>query len=254
MDIKKKFEKFGMDIDDQNTGVFIFTMDEIDENYEEYFEKNLQIAQLRLVEIIKKYSPAKYKKVIFQSYNQEVVVIYNTGNDENNTIREITCIVENIKQKIKDDTNVSISAGVGRIYQSLKNVSISYQEAVRALKYRLVYGNNVVLYIESVELKKNIDMGLFRSINGTLLGIQDVLLIGKYDEVIKLIKNKINKLTNTKSINYYYIQQVYCHLLSILLRTIYEMGIIPEELYGKPVHLYEELFKKQTMIELEKWF
>jgi len=39
-----------------------------------------------------------------------------------------------------------------------------------------------------------------------------------------------------------------------LLRTIYEMGIIPEELYGKPVHLYEELFKKQTMIELEKWF
>lgn len=251
---KSKFNTYGIDLDETDTGVFVFTLDRIDETTEELFEKSIQIILLMIAEMIKELLPLCYKRTVFQSYSNEVVAIYNASLNHAAAIKEITLTAEAIKNKVKHDTGISISAGVGRIYSSLKEISLSYQEAIRALNYRLVYGNNTVLYIDNVEMKEMKDAHLFNNLNEILTGVQDVLRTGKTDEVIKLIKSRLDKLTGYKSIPYYYVQQVYCHLLSVLLRTIYEMNILPEQLYGMPVHLYGELFKKETLPELEKWY
>ncbi|MCX7708452.1 MAG: response regulator [Clostridia bacterium] len=253
-DYKKQFATYGIDIDEGPTGVFVCTIDNLEETSEEFFEKSTQILHLRIAEMIKELLPTCYKRTIFQSYNSEVVTIFNASSDRAATIKDITLTAETIKNTMRRDTMISVSAGVGRIYPSLKDASLSYQEAVKALNYRLVYGNNAVLYIDHLEMKEMKHAHLFIDLSEILTNVQNVLSTGKAEEVLKLIDSKISQLIKCKSIPYYYIQQVYCHLLSVLLRTIYEMNILPEQLYDTPVHLYGELFKKQTLEEVEKWY
>lgn len=253
-DYKKQLDSYEIDVDENNIGVFVCIIDNMEATSEEFFEKSVQIIHLRIAEMIRELLPDKYKRTIFQSYNNEVVTIYNASSDIDETIKDVTLMAETIKNTMKRETRISVSAGVGRIYPHIKDASLSYQESVKALNYRLVYGNNTVLYISNVEMKEMKHANLFIDLSEILTSVQNVLSTGKAEEVRKLIESKISSLISCKNIPYYYIQQVYCHLLSILLRTIYEMNILPEQLYDTPVHLYGELFKKQTLEDIEKWY
>lgn len=251
---KKQLNSYEIDIDENNVGVFVCTIDNIEETSEEFFEKSVQIIHLRINEMIRNLLPQKYKRTVFQSYNNEVVAIYNALSDHAASIKDIALIAETIKNTLKREMDISISLGMGRIYPSLKDAALSYQEAVKALNYRLVYGNNTVLYIDSVEMKDTKQTYPLSNLNEILTNVQNILWTGKAEEVRSLIESRMDSLLKCKSIPYYYIQQIYCHLLSALLRTTYEMNILPEQLYGAPVHLYGELFKKHTPEEMAQWY
>lgn len=253
-DYKRQFSVYDIDIDDSDMGVFICTIDDMEETSEEFFEKSVQIILLRIAEMIKSLLPSEYKRTVFQSYNNEVVTIYNTNAGDLETIGTVSRTAESIKNTLRRETGISISAGLGCIYPSLKDVSLSYQEAVKALNYRLVYGNNTVLYINHVEQKEMKSSFPLNDLNDILTNVQNILWTGKADEVLSIINRKLTELTPFKNIPYYYIQQVFCQLLSALLRTIYEMNIQPEEIYGEPVHLFKELFMKRTLNEITKWY
>lgn len=252
-DFRKQFDAYGIDINEAGIGVFVFKIDNIENSSKEGLEKDAQITYLKISQRIKEQLPTYYKRVIFQSHDNEVVTIYNST-ESSDIIKDITVCAEDIKNVLKREAGISISAGVGRIYPSLGDAALSYQEARKALNYRLVYGNNTVLYIDYVEMKEWKHTHLFSNINEVLTNIQDVLWTGKSDEVIKLIDKTMSGVLNYKGIPYHYIQQVYCQLLSVLLRTIYEMNIMPEELYGTSIHLYEELFKRNTFEEADLWY
>lgn len=252
-DYKKQFSIYGIDIDDDHTGVLVFTLDNLDETSEEFFEKSVQIILLRIAEMVKQLLPPQYKRTVFQSYNNEVVALYNSNINYSETIQAVSITAEAIKNTLRRTTGISVSAGLGSIYPTLKDVALSYREAVQALNYRLVYGDNAVLYINHVEVKE-VKALPFNSLNDTLTNIQNVLWTGKAEEVLKIIDKKLAEWTPHKNIPYYYVQQIFCQLLSALLRTIYEMNIPPEAIYGEPVHLYGELFKKHTLDEITKWY
>jgi two-component system, response regulator YesN len=253
-DFGKQFETYGIELAEAAMGVFVFTADDIGESGEEGFEKGAQIIYLQISHMIRELLPACYKSVVFQSHNNEVVTIYNSQEPLSDTIRDITSCAEEIKNKIRHETGISVSAGVGRTYSSVGDAALSYREALKALNYRLVYGNNAVLYIDYVEIKELKHTNVFNNLNEMLTNIQNVLWTGRYDEVIKLIDKIMSGVLNNKGIPYHYIQQVYCQLLSVLLRTIYEMNIMPEQLYGTSVHLYSELLKKSTFREVDLWY
>lgn len=253
-DYTKQFAAYGIELEDANIGVVVFTIDSEEETLEEFFEKSVQIIHLRIAEMMRELLPKCYRKIVFQSYNNEVVVIYNAGLDFAAAIRDVTLTAETIKNTLRRETGISVSAGAGRVYTHIKDAHLSYKEAVKALNYRLVHGNNAVLYIDHVEMKEMKHTYLLNDLSEILSHVQNVLSTGRADEVQKLIRAKISQMVSCGSIPYYYVQQVYCHLLSALLRTLYEMNISPEHLYDTPVHLYEELFKKKTLDEIEKWY
>lgn len=252
-DFKRQSEVYGIDIDEAAMGVFVFAADSMGDSREEGFDKAAQMTYLKISQMIRELLPACYKKVVFQSHNNEVVTIFNSMEPLSDTIRDVTACAEEIKNSLMHERRISVSAGVGRVYPSLGNAALSYQEALKALNYRLVYGNNAVLYIDYVEMKELRHTNVFSNLNETLANIQNVLWTGRNIEVIKLIDKTISEVLNNKKIPYHYIQQVYCQLLSVLLRTIYEMNILPEQLYGTPVHLYVELLKKNTFQEADMW-
>lgn len=253
-DYGSQFKAYGIDLGGNGAGVFVFSADSAESAQAEGFDKDEQIVYLRISQMIRELLPECYRRVVFQSHNNEIVTIFNPAEPPADTIRDITSCAEQIKNRIRHEADLSVSAGVGRIYPSLRDAAVSYREALKALNYRLVYGNSTVLYIDYVEMKESGHANVFNNLNEMLTNIQNVLWTGRSDEVMKLIDRIMSGVLNNKGIPYHYIQQVYCQLLSVLLRTIYEMNIQPEQLYGASVHLYGELLKKGTFREVDLWY
>jgi YesN/AraC family two-component response regulator len=208
----------------------------------------------RIIEKLIYYLKSFYSHVVFQSYSNEVVAIYNMKESCMTTINNIIELSEIIRNSVLEQTGVSISFGIGRIQENINTVQASYQEAIKALNYRLLYGNNAVIFIDNVELSEFTSNYSFPSLHEQLDSLETILSMGKASEVIKLVEKSIGKLQNNKNIPYYYIQLIYSQFLSIVLKTCMEMSIPTENLLTDTTDLYGEIFKKQTLKELNNWF
>ncbi|WP_068675480.1 helix-turn-helix domain-containing protein [Oceanobacillus sp. Castelsardo] len=58
---------------------------------------------------------------------------------------------EQIKKFINEQTNYSVTIGIGHYYEDARNLHLSYQEGLYALSYRLFSGKNTMIHIDEVE-------------------------------------------------------------------------------------------------------
>ena len=116
----------------------------------------------------------------------------------------------------------------------------------------MVYGDNSVLYIENVEDVETDAYSPLININELLENIQNILYTGKLEEVYDFVDNFSQRLQNAEKIPYYYIQQLYIQLLSIILRTATEIGI-GTHFIAENNDLYGTLLKIESFSELDNW-
>lgn len=253
-DYSNQFKTYEIKIEEENVGVLVCKIDNIEETSDEFFEKSIQMIHFRIMENLVYYLKSFYSHVVFQSHSNEVVAIYNMKESCMTTINNIIELSEIIRNFVLEQTGVSISFGIGRIQENISTIQASYQEAIKALNYRLLYGNNAVIFIDNVELSEYTTNYSFTSLHKQLDNLETILSMGKVSEVIKHVEKSISKLQSNKNIPYYYIQLIYSQFLSIVLKTCMEMSIPTENLLTDTTDLYGEIFKKQTLKELNNWF
>ena len=67
------------------------------------------------------------------------------------SIEDKVSLFDNVKQIILDKYNTRVSVGLGRNYENITNIGVSYKEAVAAFRYRFRMGYNSVIPLEFVE-------------------------------------------------------------------------------------------------------
>lgn len=250
-DLEIKFQTYHINLSPHKTGVMVCKIDHLRSiNFTD--EAQVQLLMLRITDIINELILPVCKGVTFQSYNQEIITIFNVPDEIEFSIEELIKLAEKIKERILDETEIEVSIGIGRIYSEIKDIGLAYKEAVKALNYRLVYGDNNVLYIENVEDIETVNYSALININELLENIQNILYTGKQEEVYALVDNFRQRLQNAEKIPYYYIQQLYIQLLSIILRTATEIGI-GTHLIAENNNLYGTLLEIDSFSELDDW-
>ncbi len=144
-EILTSFKHFNIDLD-SGYRVLIFRID----HYKkiiltmEESEKHVLISKMKY-HIDSKIG--KTKHVSFFPQLNELVVITNGYEDLTKTIN----IAEAIKEDVLVSLDINITVGIGRHYESIKNLYVSYNEAVTAYNYRFHIGYRSVIPIEYVE-------------------------------------------------------------------------------------------------------
>ncbi len=144
-EILTSFRYFKLNLD-EGYRIFVFRID----HYKKYIltleekDKHLLISKMKYL-ISNKMGTIKH--VSFFPQLNEVVVIANSFQD---LIKAIN-LSETIKEEILLELNVNITIGIGRYYSSIKDLYISYNEAVAAYNYRFQIGYKSVIPIEYVE-------------------------------------------------------------------------------------------------------
>jgi two-component system response regulator YesN len=248
-----QFDIYKIDLGCKNTGVFVCSIDNIEEAADEFFEKSIQMLNLILIDTINHTLPSDISRVTFQSYNNEIVTVYSLNGRYEDSEEQIKEYSRRIKDNYFNETETSISIGVGCIYEDISDISRSYHEASKALNYREVRGHNTVISFNEIENSEKSQSFVLEDLNDILVSIERGITSCDSKEVLHYVGDITARLKSSK-VPFYYVQQVYCQLVSVLLRTIFDMSIKPEQIYSANSDLYIELFKYKSFDELDKWY
>lgn len=160
--------------------------------------------------------------------------------------RTVKYLCSEVIDSIKKYMGFTVSIGVSRLHHGANELEKSYLEAMEAIKYRLLYGEQSVIFIEDVEpTSEGINSYPYDKEKELITYIKamdaekvDVIL----DDIVSYLKNR----------SYNYIRQFFIQLVGYLMISIYDMGYSESELFeGRCV--YDELDGLKTLKDMRQW-
>ncbi|MFC5702332.1 response regulator [Cohnella faecalis] len=90
---------------------------------------------------------------VFQHNDRVVVLGVSSENDGNLVRSQALSLLEEIRQSVEKFLKLSVTIGIGAATAKLTELKYVYDDAIAALDYRLLLGNNRVISIEDVETR-----------------------------------------------------------------------------------------------------
>ncbi len=206
-------------------------------------EKHLFIFEI--LSIINEYINDDKKAKAFINHFNEIAVIFG----EIYNFEQLLGIAREIKECIFKKISLSISIGIGRIYDNLHDIHVSYNEANAALRYRCFLGYNSIIPIDYVEPDNHITYRYPLNREELLVYTS---VIGEYDYCVKLTNEIFDALKNCQGIHKRLLPQIVMDILISINRNAYEQGY---EINGiKKFFEIDKMIKINNIDEIKKCF
>jgi two-component system response regulator YesN len=188
------------------------------------------------------------KNNIFMHMDQVVLII--AYNEEESYSNRILYTLENIRQSIEKFFKFTITIGLGNVVDRVSDIFKSYQNAVSALDYRLVIGNNRVIWIEDIEPAAKVNINFDEGVEHE---ISNAIKFGTEEEIEKTINNIFAKLFDVHASFKDY--QIYLlEMLIAILKVAKSPDTNLEEIFGEKRNLFEELNSFYNLNQVRDWF
>jgi two-component system response regulator YesN len=163
--------------------------------------------------------------------------------------RDAVSAFEMIRLSIPKSLGFTISVGIGRPYGQIRELAVSYREALYAVKNKLVIGDNCVIpYADIPECKLNVNFYPIERKMQLLISLRvgDVSdaknIIGAVFDGIRA-NNPPGETARFACIG----------LVSSLIEYAAESGNETKEIFGEGIGMLEEVQSKKNLDELETW-
>ncbi|PKM51804.1 MAG: DNA-binding response regulator [Firmicutes bacterium HGW-Firmicutes-7] len=133
---------------------YIVSVIQIDNFYKESQSidtKETEFKKMALLELVEEVNKKEDLGIYFLSNNQVIIISQDNLNSENVFLQSVTRKLEMIRQGIVRYQTFTITIGVGHVCKSLEEIPNSRKGALSALDYKLITGNNQIIYINDLE-------------------------------------------------------------------------------------------------------
>ncbi len=233
--------------------VYVVSIDS-DRNFSgRYTQKQLNMLVVYLIQTLNELMTEQHAGVAINTKENEIalIVCFDGYGDKDALKQECRVLGSNIHSTVFDSVKYSAAIAMGRIYPDISDISRSYNEAVEALQYKLILGNDSVIFFDEIDIMRKENYNYPFKKEGELLNALkqgDMQSIKKLHE--KIVESFIlKKQSLPKGSDYYY----YMQLLSSIIKSAFEIGMDMETVLGK-TNLYEDLLKRKSKIEINEWF
>ncbi|MBD0381843.1 helix-turn-helix domain-containing protein [Paenibacillus sedimenti] len=157
---------------------------------------------------------------------------------------------EHVQKTVDEILGLKISIGISRSYQDIHETHQAYKESLEALKYRVRFGDQVILPFHNVLPDTQIVAAYPDWLEKEII---DAVKMEERDKARGLLSEFIQKAIMDNP-RYYDLQMVLTRLLIDLLREWQEAGETSNPLYAPGKSLQEHLQELRTAEEIEAWF
>lgn len=207
----------------------------------EYVEEMKKIAQRSLGERCRCY---------FMTKNDQTIVSVLNAEKSFYELSEINSFLNEIKAFLEENLGEPYTIGVGQSYESIYNCYFSFIDALEALKYKTVKGQNTVIYIDEVG---NIsDASLHYPIEQETQLIT-VVKSGKRDAVLDILQSIFRDNLVENKISTEHVDHLFNALAGTAVRAIFEMRLTTDSIFGNKVDIYTEIDNKKGLEEKIKY-
>jgi two-component system, response regulator YesN len=183
--------------------------------------------------------------------NEHVVYIASyDGLEKEQVLNHTFSILEEIRMSTEEYLGFSITIGVGTVNSDVANLKNSHQDAVQALDYRQILGNNRIIYIGDVEQRTDVKVEFDDAKEKELICY---LKIGSISE-IKTLFDSYFQLIEDACITFRDLQINLIEILTAILKVARDLGIDMDEILGNNDMLLTELRNFNNLTEAKQWF
>ena len=177
-------------------------------------EKNLQIC--KVISSTEKILIGKNSFCKINSFNNILIIL-----GEISDLSEIIKIAEEIKEEINKKYNIMINIGIGRSYNQLKDIFVSFREARSALKYKYYMSENSIIPIDYVEPYNNIT---FRYPIEKEQKLIHLISIGDFEKCKYILNNIFDSLRFVAPLPEKLLPQIIINILMSIIRYFKEQN------------------------------
>lgn len=184
------------------------------------------------------------------SYDNMIVILLAINNNNHNIVRnKLFSLLSELRQTVEKFLKVTITLGLGSIQDSENKFKESYRSALSALEYRLILGENKIIFVEDLEPSiKN----FFHFDEEKEEKLISSIKFGDVKEVSNSVEAMFENLQKDNiSIKEY--QVFFMEILSSLLKLARLFQIDSSNILPDNTDMYVELSKFKTILQVKEW-
>ncbi|MCT2195404.1 response regulator [Paenibacillus sp. p3-SID1389] len=159
-------------------------------------------------------------------------------------------LLEEIRFSVERFLKLTVTIGAGSEVGQLSELAGSYEEAVKALDYRVILGGNKVIWIEDVESRQTDPLSLDEMKEKELVRC---LKVGSDQELVNLLEELFKALTDSKA-SYQDFQVYLLELLTAVIKVAKDIRVDLDKLFGDGAGFLGQFVKFSHADEAKAWF
>lgn len=229
--------------------VFALTIDDYSAIEGNYLEKDKQLLNFAVTNVIDDIIHTKTKGISFCMNENQFISILNW---DENKLASYNEIFDNIVCKLSKLLNISVSIGISRVINNIIDIPLAFNDSINALQYKFYTGKNSILHIADINENYNeIQSVDFFYETGTKLTnaikVADILETGKITaQIFKRLKANNNYKME-------YIQSICSEIILISSRAIYESGENFDDIIYDKIKMLDAVQNIENIFALEEY-
>ncbi len=184
-------------------------------------------------------------------HNDLIVLISpHLEEDRGFIFNSINSTLEEIRQNIEKYLKFTITIGLGTIISDVSHINDSYQNAVLALDYRFIMGNNRIIWIEDIEPSSSKKIVFDEIMQHDL---SSSIKVGTESEIIKNIDTLFYKLLEVNA-PFKHFQIYLLEILTTIIKTAEGINVDLNYIFGENYNLFVELYEFNDLNQVKNWF
>ncbi len=160
-------------------------------------------------------------------------------------------LTEQIRVEVERRTPFRITMGIGRSYDKVENLRLSFQEASNALDYALAIGENHVVQVTTIQKMESVRLQYpLRQHEKLLLAIRN----GKVEETEVVLNDFISKMDDAYGENFDILKVKIIEFLHLMIEAGGKGGVDEKRLLDLNISYFNDLAKINTNSNLISWF
>jgi two-component system response regulator YesN len=196
-------------------------------------EEEEQLMKLKYFNYIKSLSKEnKFINVFFDTSQRIVLLISNT---------EINLMeyCDKVKLTLNNLFSCFVTVGIGNIHEDIRNIHLSFKEAIQALKYKIYVGKNQIISYGEINVSEN------KNINYCFHNLDDLhfyIKAGMKDEALAFIDTQFEVIKLKQDFNIDSVRVIAINTLFCIVNVLNEMEISQVKIFGEDVNPFEKVF------------
>lgn len=184
-------------------------------------------------------------------HHDEVVILSLAEPNLKDQLAERTLqLLEEIRFSVERFLKLTVTIGAGSEVEHLSELASSYEEAVKALDYRVILGGNKVIWIEDVETRQTVPLSMDELKEKELVRC---LKVGSDQELTSLLEELFSALADSKA-SYQDFQVYLLEMLTGVIKVAKDVHVDLDKLFGEGAGFLGEFVKFSHADEAKAWF
>ncbi|OXM87430.1 helix-turn-helix domain-containing protein [Paenibacillus rigui] len=246
---RERWAQFAYDSIDGSYAVMTIQIDTLDKTRYSGHDKDLLL--FAIGNMVSELVPREQRLEPVVMVNNQVTICRSRVEQEEELEAAVYAFAEQIQTTVWELLDLKISIGLSRPYKDIQETPQAYKESLESLKYRVRFGEQVILPFQNVLPDTQIAMAYPEWMEKELV---DAIKMEDREKARGLL-NELIRHALKENPRYIDFQMVLIRLLVDLLREWQEaagLTVNPMSASGKPMH--EQLLDLKTTEEIEAWF